>query len=214
MKEIWIIGSGRFGSLAYQRLSKTLKDTHFVLIDSVKENFPGSNDRGLAFEQADGIEFLKENLSTSNCPDWIIPAVPLHVAAEWILARLGAGRIRRLKLPNEIDQLLPNPVRGTDGSIYVSHADFLCPDNCAEPRDICTMTRKKRKRNMFEVLENLQLPSYGSLVIRSHQLGPGIGGYRPEQLFSLMDKAKKTTDNLLASTACRCHGVMSGLKRL
>ncbi len=214
MKEIWIIGSGRFGSLAYQRLSKIFKNTYFGLIDSVKKNFLEGNDRELTFEQADGIEFLKENLSTSNCPDWIIPAVPLHLAAEWILARLGSRRIRRLNLPHEFDPLLPNPVHGTDGSIYVSHADFLCPDDCVEPRNNCTMTREKRKKNMFEVLGNLQLPSYGSLVIRSHQLGPGVGGYRPEQLFSLMNEVKKTADNLLVSTACRCHGVMTGFKRL
>ncbi len=152
MKEIWIIGSGRFGSLAYQRLSKIFKNTYFVLIDSVKKNFLEGNDRELTFEQADGIEFLKENLSTSNCPDWIIPAVPLHLAAEWILARLGARRIRRLNLPHEIDPLLPNPVRGTDGSIYVSHADFLCPDDCSEPSNICTMTRKKRKKTCLKFL--------------------------------------------------------------
>ena len=33
MKEIWIIGAGRFGRLAADRLTAKIKDIHLVLVD-------------------------------------------------------------------------------------------------------------------------------------------------------------------------------------
>ncbi len=214
MKEIWIIGVGQFGFLAFKRLSESLKNRHFVLIDPVEENLLRCKGSNSTVEQADGVSFLKENLIDQDTPDWIIPALPIHLAAEWILARLGPERLRRLPLSYEIEPFVPNPIRGPDANIYVSHADFRCPDDCAEPRDICTATGKKRKQNMFEILGDIRVSSYRPLVIRSHQLGPGIGGYRPHQLFSLMDQVEKATGHLLVSTACRCHGVITGLERV
>ena len=214
MEEIWIIGVGQFGSLVYQRLSMGKKGRHFVLVDPVKENLLRYKDTNCTLEQADGVDFLTKNLSPGNDPDWIIPALPIHLTAEWILARLGPERLQRLTLPHEIESLLPNPIRGPEGNIYVSHADFRCPDDCAEPLDICTVTREKRKQNMFEILGDIQLGPFQPLAIRSHQLGPGIGGYRTKQLSSLLDQVKQARGHLLVSTACRCHGVITGLKRL
>ncbi|MFH1243588.1 MAG: potassium transporter [Pseudomonadota bacterium] len=214
MEEIWIIGVGRFGSIAYQRLSKTRKTRRFVLVDPVEENLSRCKGPYSTFEKADGVDFLKENLFTHGNPDWIIPALPVHLAAEWILARLGPGRLRRVTLPHGIEPLLPNSIRGTDGNIYVSHADFRCPDDCAEPRDICTATGEKRKQNMFEILGDIRFLPYRPLAIRSRQLAPGVGGYRPKELRSLMDQVDKAGGQLLLSTACRCHGVITGLERL
>ena len=92
--------------------------------------------------------------------------------------------------------------------------DFRCPANCDEPRDICTVTRNIRQQNMFELLEDLDIESFKSLTIRSHQLGAGIGGYRPEQLFETMTNVKQTPGPIALSTACRCHGVITGLERI
>jgi hypothetical protein len=96
----------------------------------------------------------------------------------------------------------------------VSHADFRCPDDCDEPQDICTITRKKRKQNMYELLGKMHSEPFKALNIRSYQLGPGIGGYRTEQLLALMEKVKQAKGPILLSTACRCHGVITGLERL
>jgi hypothetical protein len=214
MEEVWIIGVGHFGWLAFQRLSKSRKKRHFVLVDPVKENLLRCNGPNLTLEQADGVDFLEQNLFVRNGPDWIIPALPVHLSAEWLLVRMGPARLQRLALPSEMESLLPNPIRGSDGNLYVSHADFRCPDDCAEPRDICTVTKKPRKQNMFEILRDIEPPPFQPLVIRSCQLGPGIGGYRPKHLFALLDKVEQARGHLLLSTACRCHGVMTGLKRL
>ena len=214
MEEIWIIGVGQFGLIAFDRLSKGGKERRFVLVDPVKENLLRCKGPKVTLEQADGVEFLEQHLATSNPPDWIIPALPVHLAAEWFLLRMGPTRLHRVTLPPEIEPFLPNPIRGSDGNIYVSHADFRCPDDCAEPRDTCTVTGEPRKRNMFEILGDIRIPPFRALAIRSHQLGAGIGGYRPKQLFALLDKVEKTSGQLVVSTACRCHGVITGLERL
>ena len=60
----------------------------------------------------------------------------------------------------------------------------------------------------------IQYKPYRAMVIRSHQLGPGIGGYRPEQLFELLDRVERSKGPLLIGTACRCHGVITGLERV
>ena len=214
MEEIWIIGLGQFGCIAFQRLSETLKEGHFVLVDPVEENILKCKGPAATLRISDGVKFLERHLKKGRKPDWIIPALPLHLAAEWILMHLGADRLRRIPLPAEIEDLVPNPIRGSEGNIYVSHADFKCPDDCDEPRDICTITREARKQDMFELLGNLDIEPFKALTIQSHQLGPGIGGYRPDQLFELKKKVEQTRGPVLVSTACRCHGVITGLERL
>ena len=116
MEKIWIIGIGQFGTLAYWRLSKSRKERHFVLVDILKENLLQCDGLNTTFEEADGVEFLEMHLDTGNKPDWIIPALPVHLAAEWFLVRLGTEKLRRVSLPSNIDLLLPNPIPQICGS--------------------------------------------------------------------------------------------------
>lgn len=210
MENIWIIGAGHFGLRALRQLSENHTDRRFVLADPNKENLEQAKGMNRRLEQADGVAFLARHLQPDNGPDWIIPALPVHLAAEWCLLRSGPDRFYRVTMPSEIDMFLPNPMRGSGGDIYVSHATFRCPEDCAEPGNICTFTQEPRKRNMFEVLRDIQFPGFESLVIRSCQLGPGVGGYRPRQLFELLAKIEKAKTGLFVSTACRCHGVITG----
>ena len=213
MEEIWIIGIGRFGSIAFQRLAKARNDRHFVLVDPVEEKLLQCKSPTSTLEISDGVEFLEKNLQKGRKPDWIIPALPLHLSAEWLLLNLGPQRLRRISLPSELAKLVPNPFHGPEGNLYVSHADFRCPQDCDEPRDTCTITGKLRKQNMYDFLGSLHWEPYIPLNIRSQQLGPGIGGYRAEQLFELRKTLEQTIGPVLLSTACRCHGVITGLKR-
>ena len=214
MKKIWIIGIGQFGLYAVRYLSKKNKDIQFVIVDTVEANLVQAMGTNRSLELADGVAFIERNLHTDAGPDWIIPALPIHLAAEWCLVRQKPARFSRVPLPAEIKPLLPNPMEAYNGDIYVSHADFRCPCDCAEPRDICTVTQKPRKRNIFEVLSDVKMAAFQSLVIRSHQLGPGIGGYRPVMLFKLLEQVKQAESDLLVSTACRCHGVVTGMARI
>ncbi|MFH0730979.1 MAG: potassium transporter [Pseudomonadota bacterium] len=210
---IWIAGMGYFGLRALQKLSMQGKERQFVLIDPATATLEAVECGKCGFEQTDAVAYLEHHLRPGNVPDWIIPALPLHLAAEWCLRRLGPKRFgRKLSLPLDMDLLLRNPVRGTTGDIHVSHASFRCPEDCPEPRDICTVTRSARKQNMFELLQLLRFPLFESLVIRSHQLAAGVGGYRAAQLFSLLRQVDEAKGDVLISTACRCHGVMTGLE--
>jgi len=213
METIWVIGVGLFGSHAVRSLSRRHRDWRFVLVDPVEENLIQVDCPNCTRKKEDGISYLNHQLFPEKGPSWIIPALPVHLAGEWCRMQLGPDRVSNLELPDAIEPFLPNPMRGEDGNIYVSHADFKCPENCAEPEKICTVTREKRKRDMYEVLGDLAFSPFQSLVIRSRQLAPGVGGYRPEALFKLLERVESATGYLLLSTACRCHGVVTGLNR-
>jgi hypothetical protein len=44
-------------------------------------------------------------------------------------------------------------------------------------------------------------------------LGPGLWRYRPARLFELLKQIEQAEGNLLVSTACRCHGVVTAMGR-
>ncbi|MGD8613081.1 MAG: potassium transporter, partial [Desulfobacterales bacterium] len=96
----------------------------------------------------------------------------------------------------------------------LSIADFKCPANCSEPDDICTHTGKPRPMILHEFLKSIQPKGFTSIVIRSHQLAPGVGGYTPAALFDALDQIKKMQSPVLLSTACSCHGVMNAFKSI
>jgi hypothetical protein len=212
MNTIWIIGIGKFGLLAVKRLERAFPNSHFVLVDPIKEQLVKASGTNHRLVQADGISFLVKNLHPKTAPDWIVPALPIHLLAEWILGKFTPEKLKRIKLPINVTATLPNAFRGDNGDIYVSLADFICPDDCPEPRSSCFVTGLHRNQNMFDLLKTFELPGYGSLTVRSHQLTPGVGGYRPEQLFSVLKQVSFTKGRILLSTACRCHGVVTGLK--
>ena len=197
---------GRFGLHAVRYLSERNRGTQFVLVDEDEANLMQAKGPNRSLEHADGVAFLQQNLQTGQAPDWIVPALPIHLAAQWCFLRHQPKRFRRIPLPPRIKTFMPHPMQGTSDDVYVSHADFRCPDDCVEPRKTCTVTRKPRKRNMFDLLAGINYPGFQSLVIRSLQLGPGIGGYRPVMLFELLEQVQQAESNLLLSTACRCPG--------
>ncbi len=214
MKIIWIIGVGRFGSLALKRLSKQHKDWKFVLVDKTMEKLVKAKGPNITIINSDGIRFLKENLNPDAGVSWIIPSLPVHLAGEWCLAQPDHGNLIKTGLSSDIDELLPNPIHGKNGDVYVSNANFLCPDNCSEPENMCTVTKLPRKQDMFSRLESLQYKDYIPIVLRSRQLGPGIGGYSPDQLFSFLKQTRQQKNPMLLCTACRCHGVITAVKAI
>jgi len=206
-----IIGCGRFGRRAAQELLGKDRKARITAVDREKEAVEGISLLKVKTVPSDALIFLDDFFSDKKPVDYIIPAVPFHLAFEFVLSRLkplGAKRSKVPPLPG-----LPNPIRGKNGDLYTSLADFLCPEDCPEPAQYCTVTRKRRDRPLYQILMDLTGP-FESKVIRSEQLGLGVGGYRPEALFGLLeDIAKKGgPDRLfLISTACRCHGVTSAL---
>lgn len=211
METIWIIGTGRFGRLAVERLSQSGKQYRFVLVDADGKGFELIAGPDRTLERADGVEYLHRHLRADNAPDWIIPSLPAHLAVEWCMLRLADEGRCRIPLPDALREMVPNPMRGLNGDLFVTHATFLCPDNCPEPARVCSVTGEERPPNMFDLLGELDIPGFSPLVIRSYQLSPGVGGYRPSQLFNLLETMRANPSKLLVSTACRCHGVITGV---
>ncbi len=215
MKEIWIIGIGRFGRMAAEGLTKTHASHHLVLVDPDKENLSKAQGPNRTLVEMDGVLFVHQRLKLATIPDqqpeWIIPALPVHLAAHWCIAERTDQGLQQIDLPAAVAPLVPNPSRDKKGNLYVTHANFRCPDQCDEPAEICTITKQKRQPNMFTLLAQTNIPTIQSLVIRSHQLGPGIGGYRPKHLVHLLETVDQMKKDVIVSTACRCHGVMTAL---
>lgn len=195
---------------AVTALSSRHNNLQIVLVDRDREKLDLARGLDCIAVQSDGVAYLDTHLNPENLPAWIVPAVPVHLAWEWCRRQLGPEVLTPVNISCEIDGHLPHPMRGSNGDIYVSHADFLCPINCSEPHDICTVTQQPRKQEMFKLLSQLQFQNFSSLVIQSLQLAPGVGGYRPGALFSLLKKIEKVKGPFLLSTACRCHGVITG----
>ncbi|MCP4687732.1 MAG: potassium transporter, partial [Desulfobacterales bacterium] len=85
MKTIWIIGMGHFGWRAYRGLENGPGDKRFVLVDPIEKNLQRTNAANCTLEKADGVSYLIKHLHKENpegAPDWIIPAAPVHLAAE------------------------------------------------------------------------------------------------------------------------------------
>lgn len=204
-----IIGAGKFGAKAAERLHSKRPGARLTIVDQSVEAL--SRLSHLQVEQVchEGGSLLKVFLDTEPLPEWIIPAVPIHLAFEWVRLKMSEhGCLEVFPVPAEIEAVLPNPVRGTDGQLFISYADFVCPDNCVEPFDRCTFTGKPRKGLLYKKLEGISYRDFTSVVIRSHQLAPGVGGYRPEALKESLGKIVESKGPVLYSTACLCHGVI------
>ena len=208
---VWILGAGRFGSLAARRLLAQGKASRLVVIDQDADQL-----RKLAIEpvervQHEAVDFLVSNLGSG--PDWIVPAIPVHVAFAWLCSHLSrAARVMQLPVPRALDSLVPHPFRDKEGGLYATYANFRCPDTCEEPRSVCTVTGRPRGGDLFRVLSEIEVPGYLLLVVRSHQLAPGVGGYRPSVLWYVLQRVKSTGTPAMVATACRCHGVVHALR--
>jgi hypothetical protein len=117
-----------------------------------------------------------------------------------------------MAIPEHLVISLPNTIKGDHGELYISNADFICPENCPEPEDICTYTGMPRPHLLHQVLSAIDDKSFYPVVITSSQLQPGIGGYSARTLFEALKKVKHAAGPVLLSTACRCHGVMHAFR--
>jgi hypothetical protein len=213
MQAFWIIGGGKFGLQAARVLRKADSSNRLKIVEKRNALCRQLNRMGFETVCTDGIRYLERNLVDPQYPDWIIPAIPVHVAYEWISAKFsGRRKLLKIPVPAALTRKLPNPVPGEAGQFYISIADFKCPDNCPEPADICTHTGKPRPMILHEFLKSIRHNDFISIVIRSHQLAPGVGGYKPGDLFGALQQIEAIQAPVLLSTACSCHGVMEAFK--
>ena len=207
-----IIGCGHFGSRAVPKLLEKDPRARITVVDQNENHLKEISRLPVESIACNGRPFLEHFFSEGGPVGYIIPAVPYHLAFESILSSLEPLGAERVEIPPL--QGLPNPMTGEAGDLYTSLADFLCPEACPEPPRFCTVTKQKRRKPLFKILADLKGP-FESKVIRSHQLGIGVGGFRPKEWIDLTDQIKKQKGSnhlFLISTACRCHGVTSALR--
>ena len=219
-ESIWVIGYGQFGRRAVDQLLIDYRDqAHVTVVDSAFDS-TGQKDvtDGVDYVQADGVEWLVDHFHHRDEVRWVIPALPVHLAAQWIKAKLVAdGKVvEPLPLPSDVVQLLPNACRLSDAEYAVSHADFICPPDCNEPEAICTHTGNPRPHALHDMLGSLPAatqPNLEMLIMRSHQLAPGVGGLRGDELWGLFARVRELEGApLLIGTACKCHGIVSSFR--
>jgi len=208
---VFIIGAGHFGARAARIICKR-SDSPLFVVDPDEKCLSDLNDLRIEKVLGDGIQFLLDNFHHLKQTNTIVPALPVHLVYEWLIQFLpGDMKIGKLTVP-ETKPPLPNAWPASEGSMLVSYADFLCPDDCPEPVH-CTITGEKREQPLYALLRNLHLPPFNLHIIRSHQLAPGLGGYKVGDL-------KETAEMVLGNkpgkwilgTACKCHGILTAFE--
>lgn len=213
MKDIWIIGAGRFGKKAVSAMKRHCPESAITVVDHSPSACEAIAEPGVTTICMDGVSYLDHCLTT-GLHGWIIPVIPIHLAYEWVRMRLTPGAsVVPVDIPENICKLLPNVFPGKAGEIFVSHAAFVCPDNCSEPRDLCTHTRMPRNQSLYQVISAFSCDGFVNLILQSHQLAPGIGGISPDALFHTLDAVQQSSGCILLSTACRCHGVVQAFRK-
>ncbi len=210
---VWILGYGKFGRLAARVLRGLLGGEVPVVIVDLQPKGPVPD--GAELIVADAVAWLAEHLVSASEVSCIVPALPLHLAARWLetALRREGFLVEPHPLDDDLLATLPHPFRLGPHSAVASHADFLCPDNCPEPESLCTHTGMPRPTPLYQLLADLPLVDCTPLVVTSRQFAPGVGGFFPEDLWQLFDIAKTLAPgNLLIATACKCHGVVDGLR--
>ncbi len=209
-----ILGAGKFGCLALERLARQDAAATFQVVDRRPEALAAALALGIprvAGTAAEAAAFLAGNLTEDGPWDWLIPMAPVHLAWAWLLA----GPLRGWEpaaAPASLRGLAPVAWRGPEGQWYLSRAAHRCPDDCAEPESFCPVSREPRKTSLAAELAAVSLPGFAIKVVASRQLAPGVGGYPPRALLALArDLAAGQGGRTLIATACRCHGVVHGI---
>jgi hypothetical protein len=208
--QIFIIGFGRFGKKALSTVSRLWDKSRIWIIDHGPTAL--DPDRLLPGIRVldDGPQFLYKHQKWIKDKDWIIPALPIHLAWKWLDLNLGnCLRQRSIIPPPNLGVGLPYH-RLAENGLFLSQASFICPDDCPAPLGFCYKTKKRRTSLLWKSLIDQGCPEGRLAVIESRQIAPGVGGYRFEELKKILPLVQQAPPPFFIATACRCHGVVHG----
>lgn len=210
-KRFWVLGAGKFGQIAAKRIHRFFPAAELTVVD--KDPVLDSDGKVRIIRQ-EGVRWLLTMLEKECSVDIIVPAIPVHVAYDWMILKLMKSyHSEPMEIPESWLKQMPHASPGKVGQVFISHADFFCPDNCPEPKDRCTVTGKPRPMDLFRLLNHVDIDDALSIVLRSHQILPGVGGFYPEDLLAAYDTVVKNVHRpLFIATACRCHGVGNAVR--
>jgi hypothetical protein len=209
---VWVLGYGQFGRRAVELLRKTAPGSNIVVVDRQPvRDLP----EDIEIVCADGVEWFAEHFTPESVVSKIVPALPVHLAAEWMRKKLEAEHrtVHSVEISDKQLHHFPHPIRLDLSRVVMSHADFICPPNCSEPEKLCTYTKQPRPLALYSLLETMDFGNFTPLVVRSRQFALGVGGFFPEDLWDLFERGRGLPGApLLIGTACKCHGIVDGLK--
>jgi hypothetical protein len=200
------VGYGKFGKLAVERLLRADASVHILVVEQDSAKIGRKSVPSVTVLNRDAVSLLLEPGLIAP-QDVILPMVPFHLAAAFLLA--GDEGFRRSALPAAMKSLVPNPFPVDLSTLCCSRADFICPDDCAEG-DVCSVTGLPREP-LYSYLAALNIPGFNMVVLRSIQILPGLGGYSFGDLVKLRDGLAPGTHIL--ATSCKCHAIMTGLEK-
>lgn len=135
-------------------------------------------------------------LLVHGLPEFIIPAVPSHAAADMVADALDFGQgslVRKLSVNGNDEEMMAffeslvsafpkGIIAGSypeQGSIFFSYAQpgEICPDNCPGPENYCSTFSRIKPRTITSYVRDAAL-AYPGHVFESYQMKPGIGGVR------------------------------------
>jgi hypothetical protein len=209
-----ILGAGRFGRLAVERLARQDREAALWVVDRDPAALAAAcgETQGVQVIAQDAVAFLREHL-TKYPWDWLIPMVPVHVAHAYLAADPRVAREwQAVAVPEAVGAGVKVARRGPQGELFLSRAQYRCPDDC-QAGPVCAVSGESREPPLHEELAALALPGFHLKMVASRQLAPGVGGYPPGELLTLARTLADCRTKVLIATACRCHGVVHGLKR-
>ena len=202
-----VLGCGHFGQGAVKAIKSLPSQPSVIAVDIDEEMLQTVEAQADQVHHADGVQYLKELSESEAASCWVVPALPLHLAFEWLLLGLSTTA-ERMSVPQAFN---PEGVlqqhRTQDGTLYCSLGDFTCPEDCPEPDEYCHITEEPRTAPLYRILDETPCAGFHSLVIRSQLVVPGVGGYPFADLLTLRALLLIAGGDYLISTACTCHGV-------
>lgn len=210
MRRVLVVGFGKFGQPALPKIRRRWPKTGIWIIDKDPAHLTAALEIPAVRVLQDGVDFLWEQREQLEDGDWIIPTVPLHLAGEWLRRILIQNQsVRKITPPAQLGEGLPWALRSKK-NLYVSFADFECPENCPSPKGFCFYTREKRPHRLGDVLAGRSVAQGTLHIIPSRQLAPGLGGFQFEKLHKLESLVHTWKPPVYLATACPCHGVITG----
>jgi hypothetical protein len=204
MKKILILGAGCFGRRAAEVLQS--ENSEITLVDHDSRALQTLAGKGYVLLCGEAAAILGSELKPEDF-DYIVPAVPIHVAYAWLLEQLRkTGRhCRPIPVPENL--AVPNPYY-LQGTMYASLANHLCPGDCPEPQGYCMLTGEKRDLPLYQDLKQIKQFGFTVAVVQSRQLAPGVGGIAGGD-FALLRRQVCPAGKFLVATSCSCHAVIS-----
>lgn len=175
----------------------------------------------------DGVDLLLQLIELSSpdyissATDYVSPAIPGHLMG-MVVKKWFEKKGYTLKIESHIldtileglpDSLVLNVDRGRS-RITASYMprELKCPIPCPHPKEFCYITKKPKTETIYRIFESATSKTVDiSKIFISHQLGPGVGAVRGEEISDTLELLKQLHPpyDMVVGTACECHGILN-----